>query len=92
MASPDVTINGAMAKSMSQSESPTSIAPSTKRKRDGTDDGTSHESDPSAPSATKSAGDNQDVKPGANHGAKGSRQKSARDTAAIRDYFRVIQK
>lgn len=70
----------------------TSIALSTKRKRDGTDDGTCHESDPSAPSTTKGAGEIQDVKRDSGPDAKGSRQKSARDAAAIRDYFRVIQK
>jgi hypothetical protein len=92
MASPAVAINGTTANSLTDPEASTSIAQSTKRKRDGTDDGASHGSDAAAPSATSSAGDRQDVKTGGTHDGKGLRQKSARDAAVIRDYFRVIQK
>lgn len=95
MASPAVATNGTTSSSLSRPESPTSIASTTKRKRDDTDDGTPlEEVNPAL--AANSSSSNRDVKsaasPAVNGAGAGAHKKTPHEATVIRDYFHVLQK
>lgn len=91
MASPAVAVNGIASTSLSRPESPMSMASSSKRKRDDTDEGSAQDANQDV-SAVNSKDDATIVNASTPTGNGEQQNKALHEPAVIRDYFRVLQK